>query len=211
MIRFGNVSKQYEGSGEEIFHDLNLLIRQGEFVLLTGKSGIGKSTLIRILLKDTDINAGNVWVQGRDIGSITKKEEPDYRRKLGIVFQDTRLIPEKTVYGNVELARIITGGKRKDNRRIISSLFTLLGITHLYNRHPQELSGGEKQKVGLARALVNYPPILLADEPTGNLSPRESREIMGLFELVHQQGITVVVATHDREIAEGLEYREIAL
>ncbi len=211
MIRFGNVSKQYEGSEAELFHNFNLLIRQGEFVLLTGKSGIGKSTLIRILMKDTDITAGNVWVQGRDIGSITKKEEPGYRRKLGIVFQDTRLIPEKTVYGNVELARIITGGKRKDNRRIISSLFTLLGITHLYNRHPQDLSGGERQKVGLARALVNYPPILLADEPTGNLSPRESREIMGLFELAHQQGITVVVATHDREIAEGLEYREIAL
>ncbi len=128
-----------------------------------------------------------------------------------MVFQDTYLIPEQTVYQNVELARLIVGGAKKEIRTAITSLFVFLGISHLHNRYPRELSGGERQKVCLARALVNYPSILLADEPTGNLSPGESRELLKLFEMVHRQGITVIVATHDKENARGLAYREIAL
>ena len=134
-----------------------------------------------------------------------------YRRKLGVVFQEDYLLPERTVYQNVELARLVAGGRHKNNRAAISSLFMVLGISHLYKRYPSQLSGGEKQKVCLARALVNYPSILLADEPTGNLSLEESKEIMRLFELAHRQGITVLVATHDKASVQGLEYREIML
>ncbi len=211
MIEFTHVTKRYDGSGEDVFRDFSVEIRAGEFVLLTGESGVGKSTFIRLLLKDTEITSGTIYVLNRDIGQLSEKEVPFYRRRMGIVFQDACLMPERTVYQNVEIARIVAGGRGRSNRVVISSLFTLLGISHLYKRYPSQLSGGEKQLVCLARALVNYPSILLADEPTGNLSPEESAEVMRLFELVHRQGITVVVATHDKASARGLEYREIVL
>ncbi len=211
MIEFAHVTKQYEGEKTFVLRDFCEVIKTGEFILLTGESGIGKSTCIRLLLKETEATSGDIWVQHQRLGDISKKQLPFYRRKIGVVFQEYYLIPEQTVYKNVELARIIAGGTRKSNRMVITSLFGLLGITHLYNRYPRELSGGEKQKVCLARALVNYPTILLADEPTGNLSPGESIELMKLLELVHRQGITVIVATHDKKSAQGLAYREIAL
>lgn len=211
MIEFMHVTKRYEGSKEDVFQDFNVEIKAGEFVLLTGESGAGKSTFIRLLLKDTEITSGTIYVLNQDIGQLKEREVPFYRRKMGVVFQDARLMPERTVYQNVEIARLIAGGGTRSNRAVISSLFTLLGITHLYKRYPSQLSGGEKQLVCLARALVNYPSILLADEPTGNLSPEESTEVMRLFELVHRQGITVVVAAHDKASARGLEYREIML
>ena len=211
MIEFTHVTKRYEGSHEDIFQDFNLEIKPGEFILLTGESGAGKSTFIRLLLKDTELTSGTIHVLDQDIGQISQRELPFYRRKIGIVFQDACLMPERTVYQNVEIARLIAGGGGRNNRAVITSLFTLLGISHLYKRYPRQLSGGEKQLVCLARALVNYPSILLADEPTGNLSPQESAEVMRRFELVHRQGITVVVATHDKTSARGLEYREIML
>jgi len=211
MIQFEHVTKRYEGTEENVFDDFSVLIKTGEFVLLTGESGAGKSTFIRLLLKDTEVTAGEIRVQNQSILPIKGRAVPYYRRKMGVVFQDYYLMPEKTVYENVEIVRVIAGGRRKDSRAVISSLFMLLGISHLHKRYPSQLSGGEMQKVCLARALVNYPSILLADEPTGNLSPEESKEVMRLFELVHRQGITVVVATHDKASAKGLEYREIAL
>lgn len=211
MIQFVHVTKHYEGEQEPVLRDFNAVIEDGEFILLTGESGIGKSTCIRLLLREIPVTSGEIVVLDQSLGTISSKQIPFYRRKLGVVFQDTYLIPEQTVYRNVELARLIVGGTKKENRTVITSLFCLLGITHLYNRYPRELSGGERQKVCLARALVNYPSILLADEPTGNLSPAESRELLQLFELVHRQGITVIVATHDKESARGLAYREIAL
>lgn len=211
MIQFEHVAKWYEDTKQEVFKDFNAVIQNGEFILLTGESGAGKSTLIRLLLKDTEITSGKIRVMNRSIEEISDREVPFYRRKLGVVFQDFHLIQERNVYQNVELARLVAGGKRKDNRVVISSLFHLLGITHLYKHYPAELSGGEKQKVCIARALVNYPMILLADEPTGNLSLEESQEIMQIFDLVHRQGTTVLVATHDKASAKGLEYREIAL
>ena len=177
----------------------------------SGESGIGKSTCIRLLLREIPVTSGEIFVLDQELGALSDKQLPFYRRKLGVVFQDTYLVPEQTVYQNVELARLIVGGTKKENQTVITSLFVLLGITHLHNRYPRELSGGERQKVCLARALVNYPSILLADEPTGNLSPGESRELLKLFEMVHRQGITVIVATHDKENAQGLAYREIAL
>lgn len=211
MIQFAHVTKHYEGKPKPVFEDFSAVIEDGEFVLLTGESGAGKSTFIRLLLKETLVTSGKIYVLDQELGSLSDKQLPIYRRKLGVVFQNPSLIPEQTVYQNVELARLIVGGTKKENRRVIASLFVLLGITHLHNRYPGELSGGEKQKVCLARALVNYPAILLADEPTGNLSPSESRELLKLFELAHRQGITVIVATHDKENARELAYREIAL
>lgn len=211
MITFTHVTKRYEDSSEHVFWDFNAEIKAGEFVLVTGESGVGKTTLIRLLLKDTELTSGNIYVSEQDIGRIGEKETPFYRRKLGVVFQEDYLLPERTVYQNVELARLVAGGRHKNNRAAISSLFMVLGISHLYKRYPSQLSGGEKQKVCLARALVNYPSILLADEPTGNLSLEESKEIMRLFELAHRQGITVLVATHDKASVQGLEYREIML
>lgn len=211
MIQFAHVTKQYEGEPEPVFEDFSAVIEDGEFILLTGESGVGKSSFIRLLLKEVPATSGEIVVLDQKLSALSDKQIPFYRRKLGVVFQDPRLIPGQTAYQNVELARRIVGGTKKENRRVITSLFVLLGITHLYNRYPEELSGGEKQKVCLARALVNFPAVLLADEPTGNLSPSESRELMQLFELVHRQGITVIVATHDRESARGLAYREIAL
>ena len=211
MIQFEHVTKHYEGEEAPVLDDFSMVIEDGEFVLLTGESGIGKSTCIRLLLKETGLTSGTIRVLDQNLDEISPGRLPLYRRKLGVVFQEFYLIPEQTVYRNVELARLIAGGTKKENRTVIASLLRLLGITHLYNRYPRELSGGEKQKVCLARALVNYPSILLADEPTGNLSPGESRELMKLFELVHRQGITVIVATHDKTSAEGLACREIAL
>lgn len=211
MIQFEHVTKHYEGEKEPVLQDFCTMIEDGEFILLTGESGIGKSTCIRLLMKEISVTSGEIFVQGQRLGALSGRQIPFYRRRLGVVFQETYLIPEQTVYRNVELARLIVGGSRKENRTVITSLFRLLGITHLYNRYPEELSGGERQRVCLARALVNYPSVLLADEPTGNLSPAESRELMKLFELVHRQGITVIVATHDKENARGLAYREIAL
>ena len=210
VICLDNVSKSYS-TGSPALNGISLKVHKGEFVFIVGDSGSGKSTLIKLLLRELVASSGQVSVMGKDMAKLRRREIPKLRRNLGVVFQDFRLIPGQTVYQNVELARRIVGSTRKENRRVITSLFVLLGISHLHNRYPEELSGGEKQKVCLARALVNYPAVLLADEPTGNLSPAESRELFRLFELVHRQGITVIVATHDREGAAGLAYREIAL
>ena len=211
MIRFEHVTQQYEGERKPVLEDFSTVIEDGEFILLTGESGVGKSSFIRLLLKEIAATSGEIFVLDYKLSALSHRQLPYYRRKLGVVFQDSRLVSGQTAYQKVELARRILGGTKKENRRVITSLFVLLGITNLHNRYPEELSGGEKQKVCLARALVNFPTVLLADEPTGNLSPSESRELMKLFELVHRQGITVVVATHDRESARGLGYREIFL
>lgn len=194
-----------------MFEDFNALIQQGEMILLTGKSGAGKTTLLRLLMKETPLTGGKITVFGEDISLMGRNEVPFYRRKIGIVFQEPSLVSRLNVYENVELARLAAGGSKRDSRTAISSLLRLTGISHLHKSCPEQLSGGEKQRVCLARALANYPKLLPADEPTGNLSPAESREIMKLFEVVHQQGITVIIATHDVPNAAGLPYREIPL
>ena len=146
MIQFVHVTKQYEGEPEPVLRDFCTVIEDGEFVLLTGESGIGKSTCIR-LLREIPVTSGEIFVLDQELGALSDKQLPFYRRKLGVVFQDTYLVPEQTVYQNVELARLIVGGTKKENRTVITSLFVLLGITHLHNRYPRELSGGERQKV----------------------------------------------------------------
>ena len=150
-------------------------------------------------------------MDGDCLNDVPDQKIPFYRRKLGIVFQDFRLVETKSVFDNICLARDVVGGRKKDSRRVVSSICSFLKITDLFRRYPKELSGGEKQRVCLARALVNYPGLLLADEPTGNLSFEESKEIMKLLELINKQGITVIVATHDKESLQGISYREISL
>ena len=211
MIRFVDVSAGYGTEQEPVFAHFNETIEEGEFVLVTGESGVGKSTFVRLLLCELLPLAGQVFVDGQDLSLLKRGQIPVYRRKLGVVFQDHRLIPDRSAYENVKLARLVAGGRRRDTDQMICSLFSLFGITELYKRYPNEMSGGQQQKVCLARAVMNYPRYLLADEPTGNLDPESSREIMKFFELVHRQGTTVIVVTHDLEAADGLACRRIEL
>ena len=211
MIRFVDVSAGYQTEQETVFTHLNETIEDGEFVLVTGESGVGKSTFVRLLLRELMPLAGQVMVDGQDLTLMKRRQLPAYRRKLGVVFQDHRLIPDQSAYENVRLARLVAGGRGRDTEQMKCSLFSLFGITELYKRYPGEMSGGQQQKVCLARAMMNYPRYLLADEPTGNLDPESSREIMKFLELVHRQGTTVIAVTHDLEAAEGLACRRIEL
>ncbi|MCR5775340.1 MAG: ATP-binding cassette domain-containing protein [Lachnospiraceae bacterium] len=202
MIEFKNVTKTYDMAYGPVFDGFSEFIKRGEFVLVTGKSGSGKSTLIKMLLKETEPDSGSITVDGRDLSGISRGDIPSYRRGIGVVFQDFRLFDDYSVYGNLELVLSLTGGSRKDAEQRITSILKVMGIDRLYKRYPRELSGGEKQKVCMARALINAPSVLLADEPTGNLDPASSAEIFKLLELAHRQGTTVVMATHDLDTAE---------
>ncbi len=208
MIIFEDVYKQYpqdEGDPVQVFSGFSEQIEDGEFVLITGESGSGKSTLLKLLLKETEADRGDIVVDGRRLSDIDPAQIPYYRRGIGVIFQDFRLFEEYTVYGNLELVLSLTGGGgRGGSMRIIHTL-KLLGIDRLHRRYPSELSGGEKQKVCMARALINTPKLLLADEPTGNLDPESSAEIIKLLEVAHRQGITVVMATHDLETCRRVQ------
>lgn len=213
MISFDNISKRYRPDEVPVFDGFSEYIEEGEFILLTGKSGSGKSTLIKMLLKETTPDSGRIVFNGTDISGIAEKDIPFYRRGLGVIFQDFRLFNEYTVYGNLELTLSLTGGNRKESERRITNILKLLGIDRMFKRYPYELSGGEQQKVCMARALINDPKVLLADEPTGNLDPASTEEIIKLLELVHRHGTTVIMATHDYETASSLvdEGRRISL
>ncbi len=205
MIQFNNVKKQYEGENRPVFEGFNETIEDGEFILLTGESGRGKSTLIKLLLKEIEPDDGEIIVDSRRLSDISRADIPLYRRGIGVIFQDFRLFNEYTVYGNLELVMGLTGGGGKGSEKKIISLLKLLGIDKLHKRYPRELSGGEQQKVCMARALINMPKLLLADEPTGNLDPKSSEEIIKLLEVAHRQGITVIMATHDLETCERVQ------
>ncbi len=208
MIIFQDVYKQYqqaEGAPVRVFSGLNEQIEDGEFVLITGESGSGKSTFIKLLLKETEPDRGEIVVDGRRLSDIEASRIPYYRREIGVIFQDFRLFEEYTVYGNLELVLSLTGGGGKDKELRIIHTLKLLGIDRLHRRYPSELSGGEKQKVCMARALINTPKLLLADEPTGNLDPESSEEIIKLLEVAHRQGITVIMATHDLETCRRVQ------
>ncbi len=205
MILFDKVSKSY-GDGEPfVFRDFSLKIEDGEFIILKGESGSGKTTLIRLLTKETEPDSGEITVGSNVLSKIKRNAIPSYRREIGIVFQDFRLFNEYTVYGNLELALSLTGGDLKSAEKKITHVLTMLGIDHLHKRHPEELSGGERQKVCMARAIINNPVVLLADEPTGNLDPASSSGIAGLLSVIHGQGITVILATHDKEMTLALK------
>lgn len=214
MIEFRHVAKTFEETGDRVFTDLNFKVDDGEFVLLTGESGSGKTTVLRLLLKELEPDSGKIWVGERDISLLKSGDIPYYRRSFGVMFQDHRLFDRETCYQNIALARIVTGGNPRDSFRKIGSLMRLLGIEQYHKRFPKELSGGEQAKVCLARALVNNPQILLADEPTANLDPHFSEEFLRLLLLIHS-GLhvktTIIVATHDRILQDCDKARRIEI
>lgn len=196
MIRFAGVKKSY-GSDTVVFNDLSLEIEEGDFVFLTGESGSGKTTMIMMLLREILADEGVIEFYGKDIEKLRKAQIPYYRRRIGVIFQDFKLINELTVYENLFYAYLATGGRKADAEKKIIDILTMIGMDSFHKRYPRELSGGEQQKICLARALINNPKLLIADEPTGNLDPDSSREILKLLELIHNHGITIVMATHD--------------
>jgi cell division transport system ATP-binding protein len=210
VIEFSRVTKTYP-SGDVGVDDVSFAVRRGEFVFLVGSTGSGKSTLIRLLLKEIEPTAGTIRVAGRSLADISRAKTPHYRRNLGVVFQDFKLLPNRTVHDNVAYALQVTGGTRKEIRAKVPDILRLTGLsTKLHNR-PEQLSGGEQQRVSIARAFVNHPPLLLADEPTGNLDPDTSVGIMQLLYRINRAGTTILMVTHDREMVDKMRKRVIAL
>ncbi|HTL87615.1 MAG TPA: cell division ATP-binding protein FtsE [Acidimicrobiia bacterium] len=210
MIRFENVTKVYKGNVGAL-QDISLEIAKGEFVFLVGPSGSGKSTFLKLLLRDEVATAGNVMVAGRDIGRLGAWKIPSLRRNIGCVFQDFKLLPNKTVYENVAFALEVIGRPRHIVRTQVPQILDLVGLTKKADNFPTELSGGEQQRVSIARAFVNRPLILLADEPTGNLDPATTVGIMRLLDRINRTGTTVVMATHDQRIVDAMRRRVIEL
>jgi cell division transport system ATP-binding protein len=210
VIETHGLSKMY-GRGIFALRDLNLTIGKGEFVFLTGASGAGKSTLLRLLLLQERPSSGDAIVAGRNLARLRRNEVQAYRRTVGFVFQDFKLIHSKTVFENVSFALAVLGLPVEQQRRRTYQVMKWVGLQHRLNAYPEELSGGEQQRVAIARALVNQPQLILADEPTGNLDPDLSLEIMQLFRDINASGTTVLVATHDRELIKSVGHRLIHL
>ena len=210
MIEMKNTTKIYE-NGAPGLKDVNISIRKGEFVFIVGSSGSGKTSFVRLLLKEIEPTKGKIIVDGKDIGKLSRKDMPQYRRRMGVVFQDFRLLKNKTVYENVAFAMRIVEATNKEIRRTVPQVLALVGLAKKAKAYPNQLSGGEQQRVSLARAIINKPPILIADEPTGNLDPDTAWEIMTLLEDINNLGTTVVVATHARDIVDDLQKRVVVL
>ena len=210
MIEFKNVSKKYS-TGTEAVHDASFTIDKGEFAFLVGTSGSGKSTLIKLILKEEEASKGNIIINGKDITYLKPKRVPFLRRSMGVVFQDFRLLPDKTVYENVAFAMQIVKATPKHIRRQVPIVLSLVGLSNKSKMYPNELSGGEQQRVALARALVNNPSMLIVDEPTGNLDPDTAWDIMNLLNDINMRGTTVVVATHAKDIVDKMKKRVIQI
>lgn len=210
IITLTNVSKAYS-TGAPALKDVNLHISRGEFVFIVGDSGSGKSTLIKLLLRELTVSSGYISVMGYDLSRIRHRKIPKFRRNLGIVFQDFRLLKDRNVYENVAFAQRIIQKSNKEIKKNVPSILAIVGLAGKYKAKPRQLSGGEQQRVALARALVNQPTILLADEPTGNLDPKNSWEIMKLLEQINENGTTVIVVTHNREIVNAMQKRVVTL
>ena len=210
MIEFKNVSKRY-GTGTLAVDNANFTIEKGEFAFLIGNSGCGKSTIIKMMLKEEEPSAGNIIINGRDITKIKPSKVPYLRRSMGIVFQDFRLLPDKTVYENVAFAMYVVRASQKHIKRQVPMVLSLVGLSQKAKMYPNELSGGEQQRVALARAIVNNPSMLIADEPTGNLDPNTAWDIMELLNDINLRGTTVVVATHAKDIVDKMNRRVIRI
>ena len=210
MIEFRNVSKIYD-TGTKAVDNANFVIKKGEFAFLVGASGSGKSTLIKLILKEEEPTKGNIIINGKDTTFLKPKRIPNLRRSMGVVFQDFRLLPDKTVYDNVAYAMYVVRATSKHIRRQVPMVLSLVGLSDKAKMFPNELSGGEQQRVALARALVNNPSMLIADEPTGNLDPDTAWEIMSLINEINMRGTTVVVATHAKEIVDKMKKRVILI
>ena len=210
LIYLDKISKMYS-AGAPALNGVTLHINRGEFVFIVGDSGSGKSTLIKLLLRELTPTRGKVWVMGHDVASLSHWKIPKFRRNLGIVFQDFRLLKDRNVYDNVAFAQRIVEVPAKEIRKNVPQVLSTVGLAGKYKAKPKQLSGGEQQRVALARALVNKPSILLADEPTGNLDPKNSWEIMKLLEQINEAGTTVLVVTHNREIVNAMQKRVITM
>ncbi len=211
MIRLENVTKVYPTSTRPALDDVSVEVERGEFVFLIGPSGSGKSTLLRLLLREDVPNEGNVWVANWNVGRLASRRVPRLRQRMGVVFQDFRLLPNKTVAENVAFALEVIGKPRHTIRTVVPEVLDLVNLAGKADRMPSELSGGEAQRVAIARAFVNRPLVLLADEPTGNLDPETSTGIMTLLERINRTGTTVVMATHDRQIVDSMRRRVVEL
>ena len=211
MIRFDNVSKQYPSQNRPALDDVTLEIEKGEFVFLVGASGSGKSTFLRLVLREERPNSGTIHVLGKDLNKMSSWKVPALRRQMGTVFQDFRLLPNKTVLENVAFALEVIGKPRHTVAQVVPEVIELVGLAGKEDRRPDELSGGEQQRVAIARAFVNRPKLLIADEPTGNLDPATSVGIMKLLDRINRTGTTVVMATHDAAIVDQMRKRVIEL
>ena len=211
MIRFENVTKTYRRSSQPALRGISLEVERGEFVFVVGQSGSGKSTLLRLILCEESANSGNVLVAGRELSTLPRRKVPALRREIGCVFQDFRLLPDKDVFQNVAFALQVIGMPRHVIRAVVPETLEMVGLAGLERRLPHQLSGGEQQRVAIARAFVNRPPILLADEPTGNLDPTTSLDIVRLLDRINSTGTTIVMATHDNGIVDQLRKRVVEL
>ncbi len=211
MIRFEKVSKQYRGTTRPALDAVDFEINRGEFVFLVGQSGSGKSSCLRLMIKEDRPSSGSIHVLGQDLGNISNRKIPFFRRNLGVVFQDFRLLPNKTVFDNVAFTLQVIGKSRGFIQEAVPDVLQMVGLAGKSNRYPHELSGGEQQRVAIARAIVNKPALLLADEPTGNLDPATSAGIMALLERINAGGTTIVMATHAADFVDRMQRRVIEL
>ncbi len=210
MIKLEHVSKSYS-AGIPAFNDVSLNIEEGEFVFVVGDSGSGKSTLIKLLLKELEPTEGTITINGRKLNKIRRRQIPKFRRNIGVVFQDFRLLKDRNIYDNVAFAQKVIGESNRSIKKNVPKLLSMVGLAAKYRSYPRQLSGGEQQRVAIARALINKPKILLADEPTGNLDANNAWEIMKLMEEINEQGTTVVVVTHNLEIVKAMNKRVITM
>ena len=210
MIEISNVIKTYK-AGNKAIRKLNIHIADGEFVFIVGRSGSGKSTLLKMLLKEVEPTSGHIIVNGVNLQRMPRRHVPKYRRRLGMVFQDFKLLKDRTVYENVAFAQRVIGVPVRRSRENVPEMLKLVGLSSKYKLYPNQLSGGEQQRVAIARALVNNPEVLLADEPTGNLDRQNAEEIMRLLEEINAQGTTVIVVTHSQEIVDSMQKRVITM
>ena len=210
MIKLEHVSKSYS-AGIPALNDVSLNIEEGEFVFVVGDSGSGKSTLIKLLLKELEPTEGTITINGRKLNKIRRRQIPKFRRNIGVVFQDFRLLKDRNIYDNVAFAQKVIGESNRSIKKNVPKLLSMVGLAAKYRSYPRQLSGGEQQRVAIARALINKPKILLADEPTGNLDANNAWEIMKLMEEINEQGTTVVVVTHNLEIVKAMKKRVITM
>ncbi len=210
MIQFENVSKVYD-NGFPALNNVSFTIDKGEFVFLVGSSAAGKSTIIKLMMKEEDCTEGNININGIDVCDLRRKEVPYFRRTIGVVFQDYRLLPNKTVQENVAYAMEIIGAPSREIRKNVPNVLSLVGLAHKAKMYPRQLSGGEQQRVAIARAIVNNPMVLIADEPTGNLDPDTAAEIMDILEDINRRGTTIVMATHAESIVNRMQKRVIVV
>lgn len=210
MIEITNVCKTYD-TGNKALRNINITIDDGEFVFIIGRSGSGKSTLLKMLLKEVEPTSGKIVVNDMNLGKMPRRYVPKYRRMLGVVFQDFRLLKDRNVYENVAFAQRVIGASTRKIKERVPNMLQMVGLSAKYKFYPQQLSGGEQQRVAIARALINRPEVLLADEPTGNLDQHNAIEIMRLLDLINQKGTTVIVVTHSNEIVNMMQRRVITM